>query len=133
MYPRDVKIVPYKINMYDKHGHFRLHNDTPDQGLIGTILVSLHETNFDYVHLKIHSRKNDETEEWAPVEPCYIMFYNDFPHEVLKQEFDFIRAIVSFKVYGNSDAEIQYKSHDQLILEIKDLYWNMNIPWTHMN
>jgi hypothetical protein len=36
MYPRKVKAVPYKINIYGPGGRFVAHKDTPQSGLVGS-------------------------------------------------------------------------------------------------
>jgi hypothetical protein len=37
--PADVPVEPYKIHIYGPFGHFRSHRDTPEEGLVGTLLV----------------------------------------------------------------------------------------------
>lgn len=99
MYPKNVSVVPYKINFYDKKGHFKLHKDTPDKKLVGTILLSIYETESIENHIKIYNPLSDDSFGWIPSHNNYVMFYTDCPHEVLRQECDDIRSIMVFKVY----------------------------------
>lgn len=110
MYPKDVKLVPYKINLYDKDGNFQLHKDTPDTCLVGTILVSLNDID-DGDHLVIFNLKETECDKWYHTEPSFMMFYNDCPHKVVKCEEESIRVILAIKVFAEVNSLIHWLIH----------------------
>ncbi len=103
MFPKEVRLEPYKINLYNKDGHFQLHKDTPDKNLVGTILVSLHDVDNGNTHLKIFNPNETECDTWDISGPDYMMFYSDCPHEVVKREEDGIRVILAIKVFSTTN------------------------------
>jgi len=98
MLPREVKIIPYKINLYGKGDYFKRHRDTPDKNLVGTILVSL-TSYFGNNNLIV-----DNKYEWiACSSGNYCCFYADVEHEVSPVIDEKIRATLAFKVYSADD------------------------------
>ena len=103
-----VLVKPYKINLYTNGGHFKRHQDSPDKGMLGTILISLHDKTYDNNGgvLKVERHGNKFPFGWSPCEPGnYIMFYTDCPHEVTPVEGDWYRATLSFKVYVENNID----------------------------
>jgi len=45
--PRAVRARAYKINVYGPHDGFAFHRDTPERGMVGTLLVMLYSTLYD--------------------------------------------------------------------------------------
>lgn len=95
----DVKITPYKINLYDPGDFFNVHRDHPEPKLLGTILlhVSGDQKSF-YV----------EDELWDAEKYNVCMFYNDVPHQVKATSES--RITISFKVYSVAKSQIPSES-----------------------
>ena len=105
MLPSRVKIVPHKLNMYREGGGFAWHSDTPEPGLIGTVLVGLVETGSEPAFQIKHGT---ESKHWrcadrhSPI-PNIMFFYADCPHMV--QVDSGIRATLTFKVFAQAQAD----------------------------
>ncbi len=98
LYPPNVKVVPYKINLYGEDGHFDLHQDTPGKDMVGTALVALSDNGYNGGTLKVWKTDKTEKEDWYCLPGSCIMFYTDCPHEVSKLQKG-IRGTVAFKIY----------------------------------
>lgn len=122
MLPCNVKIVPYKINLYGKGGHFSRHCDTPDLNLVGTILLSISSS---YTGSKlILDREYRWNSDYAG---RYCAFYPDVEHEVTPNDGDAIRATVAFKVYGiNGDNEFSIESF--ILEKFKNITKDLQTP-----
>jgi len=124
LYPTKVKIIPYKVNLYDSDGHFDEHLDTPEKDLVGTALVSLwDENNKNNSYLEITDIQRERHEDWSPNESSCIMFYSDCPHKVTsfyRDEKD-IRATLAFKVYSiNEESNIDDFKINKVIKELEN-------------
>lgn len=80
-YVAGASVLPYKLNIYGPGGHFAKHKDTPEQGLIGTLLVGLHQSeDSKYKHLKVCEAS------WTAHAEHALFFYPDQVHEVVKTQ-----------------------------------------------
>jgi hypothetical protein len=70
---RSVEAKPYKINYYAKGDHFTMHRDSPEDGLVGTIVFHLHG---DYNCLTI----GPDRKEWTVRDGPILMFYPETDH-----------------------------------------------------
>jgi hypothetical protein len=76
--PANVRVEPYKINIYGPGDRFAPHRDTPEAGLVGTFLVALSGwgTPCDGGGLAVHDvggcHRWDATEGWAAFHPFLI-------------------------------------------------------------
>ena len=107
LYPNQVRVEPYKLNMYQANGKFKEHLDTPSKDLVGTALISswgkdAHINNY----LKISDINRKRAEYWQPREPSLILFYSDCPHEVSSytEKNGNIRATIAFKIYAKDNS-----------------------------
>jgi len=126
LYPVKVKVIPYKVNLYNSDGHFDEHLDTPEKDLVGTALVSLwDENNKNNSYLKLKDIQRERYENWSPDESSCIMFYSDCPHEV-KSRYAWenkkdIRATLAFKVYSiNEESNIDDFKINKVIKELEN-------------
>lgn len=103
LFPTKVIVKPYKINLYGKNGHFELHQDTPEQDMVGTALIALSRSS----NLKLEKY---ESYTWYANPGDCIMFYTDVPHKVNRHYDSNIRGTVAFKIYadGNQKPDINY-------------------------
>lgn len=86
----DVYVIPYKINIYQKGDFFLSHTDSPEKGLIGTVLIDLSkEFGKDF--------KLQET-YWDPSIRNTLLFYSDLLHKVKPTTNNF-RITLAFKIY----------------------------------
>lgn len=118
MYPKKVKVVPYKLNMYSKNDKFDEHLDTPDKNLVGTALISLW-AGYTTSGLEISDIGRKHKHYWRPDSPSCIMFYTDCPHSVSRQYSNDIRATIAFKIY--SVEETSDMKTEQLVNVIEAL------------
>lgn len=103
--PENVRVIPYKINIYRQDGHFDEHRDTPEAGLIGTMLVSIFDST-DQVCFRCGEK------EWQPFyNGDWIAFYTDIPHKVLSIKKGY-RCTIAFKVYSENLADSMYKERE---------------------
>ena len=114
LHPAEVRVVPYKLNMYQAGGGFAWHADTPEQDLIGTMLVGLcehdGEKGFQIKHGArekewncVHKRTYSSWSQRPPsINSRCISFYADCPHKVEVKEGK--RATLAFKVYTKNVA-----------------------------
>ena len=107
LYPKNVIVKPYKINLYGKNGHFDRHKDTPDKDMVGTGLIALTESSSA---LTIHSVDLEDKYRWIPRGGDCIVFYTDCEHQVNRVWNNDIRATLAFKIY--SDEENSVKEED---------------------
>jgi hypothetical protein len=105
--PAKLKVVPYKLNMYSKGGKFVRHKDSPEKGLIGTVILSLGNTSD--ARLMVDRGYRDYTCYFHDETPgkCFGFFPNKV-HSVpeLKKGF---RANISFKVYAEEDKGPEFQ------------------------
>lgn len=121
MYPPNVTVVPYKLNMYTQDGFFKMHRDTPQKGMLGTALISLWGYDAKKIgNFELYDPADKNRHCWKPKTPECLMFYTDCPHEVEKY-YDYsngkkselcIRATLSFKIY--EDVSVPQVSKDTL-------------------
>eukprot|EP01088_Endostelium_zonatum_P003498 TRINITY_DN1470_c0_g1_i2.p1 TRINITY_DN1470_c0_g1~~TRINITY_DN1470_c0_g1_i2.p1 ORF type:complete len:419 (-),score=67.92 TRINITY_DN1470_c0_g1_i2:29-1285(-) len=113
-YPKNVRIEPYKINIYGKDSHFAPHKDTPSNNLVGTMIYGLaREKNCSSV-LEIETgtikkpptpkfigclRESERIFKGQSMTAC--AFYPDVTHQVTKMNEDLVRATISFKVFAD--------------------------------
>lgn len=97
--PSNVRVEPYKIQIYGGGGHFKLHRDTPEQGLVGTFLVGLADSsdkddkgNFCIGNTTLRSPRGS-----------WVAFHPDVPHSVSKMRFFHYRAVLAFKIFRDGD------------------------------
>lgn len=74
LFPHQVEIKPYKINMYSQGGKFAPHKDTPSKGFIGTMVYVLYNTS-DAVFVV-------GGQEYKLEENKGVGFYGDVVHEL---------------------------------------------------
>lgn len=103
----DVKITPYKINIYNPGDFFNIHRDHPEPKLLGTIIlhISGDQKSF-YV----------EDELWDAEKYNVCMFYNDVPHQVKATTES--RITISFKVYSVAESQNPPESCSALVKEL---------------
>ena len=98
--PRDVDIVPYKINIYPKGGKFETHVDTPPAAnFVGTVVVCLS----DGADIVI------EDEEVRFERGEMVAFFGDTPHRVPEVTTDAMRVTATFSVMSrgaNTEASM---------------------------
>jgi len=104
MFPRRVKVVPYKINVYGPGGKFNNHLDTPQLGLVGTALVGLHDSTDIGAGLSL----NHGAFNWRANRGDLLLMYPDVPHEVLEVTSGY-RATIAFKIM----ADVSVMTHDE--------------------
>lgn len=94
----NVRIKPYKINFYEDGDHFSSHSDSPEDGLIGTIVYHL---DGQYGCFKI----NDDV--WTRMDGDMIMFFPETSHEVTPVSGQ--RWTMTFKVFApQMNADFKY-------------------------
>ena len=101
LYPRNVIVKPYKINLYGKDGHFELHQDTPGKDMVGTALIAISKSHGSGLEIRSPHDK-DETFSWDQKPGDCIMFYTDSKHKVGWVGRDKIRGTIAFKIYHNT-------------------------------
>ncbi len=116
LYPPNVKVVPYKINLYGKDGHFDLHQDTPGKDMVGTALVALSDNCYNGGALKVWNTNKTENKDWYCRPKSCIMFYTDCPHQVSKLQIG-IRATVAFKIYHDRSMSLSCDGPEQLMVD----------------
>lgn len=118
LYPKKVKVKPYKINIYNEKGYFNEHVDTPEKNLIGTAIVSLWDKYISYIPtLKIRDKIGNEKIKWDPSELSCIMFYSDCPHKVKTKKGykgEAYRTTLTFKIYSDEDEISDFKKEDEI-------------------
>lgn len=121
MLPENVRVEPYKIALYGKGGHFKTHTDTPEKGLVGTLLYEL--SSCGHVNLVLDDPKGQQTWDDADQFPI-CMFYPDVPHKVESKQSDWCechRAVLAFKVFAeNPDDAPPAARHSRLVSVLKD-------------
>jgi hypothetical protein len=95
----DVRVTPYKINIYEKGDFFNEHFDTPEKNLIGTIIIHV---DGDYNCMTIENvlwdsmTLNDVL--WEQNLGNVLMFYTDVLHKV--NPVPSYRQTITFKVWS---------------------------------
>ncbi len=89
----NIKITPYKINIYEKDDFFDPHIDSPEKNLIGTIVFHLHG---DYDCMMV------ENTLWKKEYGNVLMFYTDVVHQVNPVKSH--RQTISFKVWNKCET-----------------------------
>lgn len=98
MEPAHVRVELYKLNVYGPGGKFAAHRDTPETGLVGTILLGLGDTTD--AGLRVDGRHT----LWDAMGGSFLFFYPDVIHEVLPVTEGY-RATLAFKVYAATGGE----------------------------
>ncbi len=101
LYPRNVIVKPYKINLYGKDGHFELHQDTPGKDMVGTVLIAISKSHGSGLEIQSPHDK-DEIFLWDQKPGDCIMFYTDSKHKVGWVRDNKIRGTIAFKIYHNT-------------------------------
>jgi hypothetical protein len=106
--PRNVQVVPYKLNVYAPGDHFAPHRDTPTKNLVGTILVSLgaeydepgtQKSLWEDVKGGLFVHESTKIVHWDDrYTGSTIAFHPDLPHEVAPGKG--YRANLAFKVFA---------------------------------
>lgn len=129
LYPKEVKIEPYKVNIYKKGDHFSAHLDTPEPNLLATLVVCLYTSYHPGIALIVNGL------EWSPhvlhyygsLEWCG--FYSDIPHEVPVSTAD-CRVVVTFKVFADKNMLSERKRLTQISSdETKERIYKMVNHW----
>jgi len=94
------EIVPYKINLYGPDGHFEKHKDTPERGMLGTMLVSLYHEDPGCDHLQLMTGKYGSY--WYPKPRSWFAFFPDIVHSVSKRSF--YRMTLACKVFAKDSV-----------------------------
>ena len=113
-YPKNVKVVPYKINIYEPDGKFDEHTDTPDVNLVGTFLLGLSEKSC-YKSLKVTTDQNGNYDYWHRSDiGSWCAFYPDLPHSV-QNKTRYHRGTIAFKIFSLDETkrEIEFLNHNQ--------------------
>ena len=88
----EVRVEPYKIHLYGPKGHFEVHRDTPENGLVGTFLLGLGDTTSYGGGLVVDGTT-------FPAHAGYwVAFFPDTPHKV-EQISSGYRAVIAFKLF----------------------------------
>nr|VWO94607.1 Non-specific serine/threonine protein kinase (EC [Ganoderma boninense] len=118
-----VRVEPYKINLYGPGGHFAVHRDTPQQGLVGTFLLGLGDTaNYGGLTLDGEIR--------PAYEGHWTAFYPDVPHKV--EELDGYRAAIAFKLFRTEAENANAKETDTSVAvrkQVSQLVGSMEAPF----
>lgn len=104
LYPRNVTVVPYKINLYGEGGHFVRHQDTPDKDMVGTAVLALSKSYGSVLKIS-PPNSSDPGISWDQKPGDCIMFYTDCPHEVSYGSWNEIRGTIAFKIFYNTVQE----------------------------
>jgi len=110
-WPRAVRAVPHKINLYGPGGHFVEHRDTPAKDLVGTFLLSLFDSTDNRAGLELKDEKGAVLFTWSPHRQRsrakdrvpWCAFYTDVPHRVKRIRTGY-RVTLSFKIYSGCCA-----------------------------
>ncbi|KAF9461884.1 hypothetical protein BDZ94DRAFT_1298990 [Collybia nuda] len=97
--PGQVRVEPYKIQLYGGGGHFKAHRDTPEQGLVGTFLVGLGDTKSGYKGGDFHignEKLRSDAGNW-------VAFHPDVPHSVEEVSNYEYRAVLAFKIFRDGE------------------------------
>jgi len=113
----NIKIVPYKINIYEKGDFFVEHVDSPEKDLLATIVVHVCG-NYECMYI--------DEELWYDYDGDIAMFYTDVKHEI-KPVANY-RQTITFKVYS---TPVVYKSldnehHDKIVDRMIDHKFNVD-------
>ncbi len=126
---KNIRVEPYKINIYEKDNFFLEHRDTPSKNLVGSIVVSLYNNSeTGKLILKINNDTNEinNTASYNDIEFDeknfnWIAFYPDVLHRVTPiLESDGLRINMTFKIFSleeNNDELIE-----DLLLKNKNVF-----------
>ena len=104
LYPTDIRVEFYKMNIYGKGGKFVSHLDTPDKGLLGTALVVVGNSTTRTKRKYKWSEDPDFTlgsKEFSLKYGDLLLFFSDVEHSVLEIEEGY-RATLAFKIYSTT-------------------------------
>jgi len=104
--PRSVTVKPYKILFYGPGDHFQFHQDTPEENLCGTFLISLYQDCEPSRTFEIHQR-GQPSKFWSSYGNGWCAFYPDIPHRVNTLTSGY-RAILSFKIFAQEQVETPF-------------------------
>jgi len=85
---RNIKVEPYKINIYEKGDFFAEHRDSPSRDLIATIVVHI---DGEYDSMVIDGKT------WRSTDGNILIFYSDVLHEI--KPVTNYRETMTFKVF----------------------------------
>jgi hypothetical protein len=123
MYPKKVKAIPYKLNLYLGEDHFEEHLDTPDKNLVGTALVSL-SSGGQSSAFSISDVNRKQKHYWGKYSPNCIMFYTDCPHRVESGNLKDVRATLAFKIYASENQEVLDLQRLETVMEHLEKLFN---------
>jgi hypothetical protein len=106
-YPSRVRAEPYKVHLYGPSGFFEPHRDTPQTGLVGTMLVGLGDTKSSAA-LYVGKQTGYWRDSFAATRGSWVAFYPDVAHKVVAVK-DGFRAVVAFKMFAVSDDTLSLK------------------------
>jgi mRNA-degrading endonuclease YafQ of YafQ-DinJ toxin-antitoxin module len=118
MYPSCASVVPYKLHLYGPKDHFAPHKDTPETGLIGTIVLSIDHTNdfeggeLSFDNMKVSFRGWDSK--------C-VMFFPDLVHEVKPVKKGYC-ARATFKVFASNPPQSKVSFDEAALSFAKNLF-----------
>lgn len=105
----NVNVVPYKVNIYEEGDFFTEHRDSPDEGLIGT-LIYVYESNTGCFHL--------DGKPIAEGDGTIIFFQPEILHEV--KPVSKKRITITFKVFSEQPIKLDDK-------EVSDVAKKLNM------
>ena len=130
MVPKTVSVKPYKILIYGAGDRLQDHEETPEENLCGTFLVSLFSNSKPCDVFQLGD--NGKTVFWEDlgIGRGWCAFYPDIPHRVIPLESGY-RAILSFKVFAKgsvSPRKEQTSSSRALIDDIVNTAEKLKAP-----
>jgi len=104
-YPQQVRVVPYKINIYGPDGKFKEHKDTPDVNLVGTFLLGLSPKS---CNRSLMVKDGDKCHYWHDSNVgTWCAFYPDLPHSVENTNNNY-RGTIAFKIFSIDESDNEF-------------------------
>ena len=126
--PKEITIVPHKLNLYRRGDYFKRHVDTPEDNLLATMVVSVFcdESDDDTTALLVQNQRWKICHSWNSFPWC--AFFTDVSHEVPKSAKN--RATLTFKVFCKTKQEKKEVESEKLKLsqEIQELACKLRLP-----
>ncbi|KAH9888826.1 hypothetical protein C8Q73DRAFT_167520 [Cubamyces lactineus] len=116
-----VRAEPYKIHLYGKNGHFKLHRDTPEHGLVGTFLLGLGDTTCGGGLVVEGKDLSAHPGEWCA-------FYPDVPHKVTRI-WDGHRAVIAFKIFRTPSSTGETDKTRQVRAQVLEAVKKLEAPY----
>ena len=126
--PRSVTVQPYKILIYGPGDHFQFHQDTPEENLCGTFLISLYEECHPSWTFELH--QHGKSNYWSSYKNGFCAFYPDIPHRVNPITSGY-RAILSLKIFAQKQETSEWTSNHARKMELESLaeeLQKINVP-----